>query len=115
MTRSAPREPVKTTGSFRHAFQPSQSITIVDLTCEGCKIEGIPAALYEGDRIAVGIGNIGPIYASVRWVQPGLGAGLKFEQPLHPSVFESMLAKLRDEDCSTGYTPMSRKPPVRRC
>lgn len=115
MTRSAPREPVQTTGSFRHAFQPTQNITIVDLTCHGCKIEGIPAGLYEGDRIAVGIANLGPIYAAVRWVHPGISAGLRFEQPLHSVVFTSLLAKLRNQDCSTGYTPVSRTLPVRRC
>ena len=115
MTRSASREPVETTGSFRHAFQPSQNITIVDLTCHGCKIGGIPAGLHEGDRIKVGIGNLGPLFATVRWVQPGISAGLRFEQPLHPVVFQSLLAKLRNQDCSTGYTPVSRALPVRRC
>lgn len=115
MKRSASREPVQATGSFRHAFQPAMKITIVDLTCHGCQIEGIPAALYEGDRIAIGIANLGPIYAVVRWVQPGISAGLKFEQPLHSVVFTNLLAKLRNQDCSTGYTPVSRTLPVRRC
>lgn len=105
MKRSASREPVETVGSFRHAFQPAQNVTILDLTCHGCKIEGIPAALYEGDRIKVGIANIGPLHATVRWVQPGISAGLRFEQPLHPVVFQSLLAKLRNQECSTGYTP----------
>tara|TARA_B100000378_G_scaffold183376_1_gene148472 strand:+ start:1202 stop:1549 length:348 start_codon:yes stop_codon:yes gene_type:complete len=115
MKRSASREPVETVGSFRHAFQPAQNVTILDLTCHGCKIEGIPAALYEGDRIKVGIANIGPLHATVRWVQPGINAGLRFEQPLHPVVFQSLLAKLRNQECSTGYTPVSRAMPVRRC
>lgn len=115
MNRSSEREQVEVVGSFRHAFQPTQNITIVDLTCDGCKIEGIPAALYQGDRIAVGIEKIGPIHATVQWVRPGVNAGLKFERPLHEAVFKSLLAKLRHQDCSTGYTPLSRSLPVRRC
>ncbi|GGD64182.1 PilZ domain-containing protein [Croceicoccus mobilis] len=115
MFRSDPREIVEIHCSFRQGLQALQPIKVTDLTCAGCKLDHVPMEITQGDRIAIRIDTLAPIYGVVQWVKSGMGAGLKFEKPLHPAVFKSMLAKLRSENQATGYTPRSNAAPARFC
>ncbi len=67
-------------------------ISIVrNLTSEGCAIECIPANLQRGDTIYLQFGTIGPVEGKVVWLRKAMEAGIRFEQGLHPAVFDRLL------------------------
>ena len=51
--------------------------------------------LAEGDRISIGIEPLAPVFATVKWVDRGREAGLKFDNPLYPSVFDWLLSNMK--------------------
>ena len=67
-------------------------ISIVrNLTSEGCAVECIPVSLQRGDIIYLQFGTVGPIEGRVVWLRKGMEAGIRFEQGLHPAVFDRLL------------------------
>lgn len=70
-------------------------VRISDLTEGGCRISSIPRALDVGDRISISIDSLAPLFATVKWVDRGREAGLKFENALYPSVFDWLLSSMK--------------------
>ena len=70
-------------------------VRISDLTEGGCRITSIPRALEVGDRISIGIEPLAPVFATVKWVDRGRAAGLKFDNSLYPSVFDWLLSSMK--------------------
>ncbi|ARU15867.1 PilZ domain-containing protein [Croceicoccus marinus] len=67
-------------------------ISIVrNLTSDGCAVECIPANLQRGDTIYLQFGSVGPVEGRVMWLRKGMEAGIRFEQGLHPAVFDRLL------------------------
>lgn len=67
-------------------------ISIVrNLTSDGCAVECIPANLQRGDTIYLQFGGVGPVEGRVMWLRKGMEAGIRFEQGLHPAVFDRLL------------------------
>ena len=62
-----------------------------NLTSEGCAVQCIPVNLQRGDTIYLQFGNIGPVEGYVVWLRKGVEAGIRFEQGLHPAVFDRLL------------------------
>lgn len=76
---------LRTTGSLAR-------ISIVrNLTSDGCAVECIPANLQRGDTIYLQFGSVGPVEGRVMWLRKGMEAGIRFEQALHPAVFDRLL------------------------
>ncbi|WP_230281147.1 PilZ domain-containing protein [Croceicoccus sp. Ery15] len=70
-------------------------VRISDLTEGGCRISSIPRALAIGDHISISIDTLAPLFATVKWVESGRAAGLKFDNPLYPSVFSWLLSNMK--------------------
>lgn len=86
-TRSAERAAVKATCSYRIGAGILFPARMVDLTAEGARLEGISRRLQVKDRLTVRFGGLAPIDAEIQWVERGREAGVRFLQPLYPSVY----------------------------
>jgi len=78
---------------LRRAGRRQYVARISDLTPRGCRIEFIerPKA---GETLWLKFAGLDSIEAAVRWVD-GFHGGLEFLRPIHASVFELLLARLR--------------------
>lgn len=66
----------------------SHEVKIFDLSTRGCRAED-HSLVKAGAIVTVKVGAIGPIAAVIRWRRDKF-IGLKFEDPLHPAVLESI-------------------------
>lgn len=62
-----------------------------NLTSDGCALQCIPTSMQRGDTIFLQFGKIGPVEGRVVWLKKGAEAGIRFEQGLHPAVFDRLL------------------------
>jgi PilZ domain len=78
--------------TLRRAGHGGFRVKVVDLSCDGCKTEFVERpALDEVVRIKfAGLESLG---AAVCWIR-GCEAGLEFERPLHPAVFDMLVKQL---------------------
>ncbi len=65
------------------------TVLLRNMTQGGARVEGIEG-LRAGEIITLMLPDLAPKDADVVWVS-GSGAGLEFERPLHPDVFERMV------------------------
>lgn len=63
--------------------------TINDLSCNGCRIGNHVRTLAVGSRVTIKFDGLEPLSGLVKWSNPDF-AGVQFEAPLHPSVFERL-------------------------
>lgn len=66
-----------------------QEVTITDLSLTGCKIESLFLALRVGETIFLRPEGIEGRSCVVAWRTEG-SAGLRFDQPFHPAVFDNL-------------------------
>lgn len=90
--RAAERHDVSVIGRLRTS-KGATSVTIHDLSKDGCQIYDDLAAHTQGDRVTIRIGTIGPIGATVMWCS-GKRLGVKFENALHPYVVDHIRASM---------------------
>lgn len=112
-TRSLERAAVKATCNYRIGAGISYPARLVDLTAEGARLEGISRSLHAKDRLTVRFGGLAPIDAEIQWVERGKEAGVRFLQPLYPSVLLHVLASIQ-----SGKTPelrVAKAIPLRAC
>ena len=95
LVRRQERKSVEGLCRYRFGGGIAVPVRISDLTEGGCKITSIPRALAEGDRISIGIEPLAPVFATVKWVDRGREAWLKFDNPLYPSVFDWLLSNMK--------------------
>ncbi|MBB3953122.1 hypothetical protein [Novosphingobium sediminicola] len=62
-----------------------------NLTCGGARVEGV-AGLRCGDKVTLCLPSLAPKEATVVWLLD-LSAGLEFDRPLHPDIFEEMVLR----------------------
>jgi PilZ domain-containing protein len=91
--RRSPRVALKGEVGLRRRGQASFRVKVENVSRHGCKLEFIERPRV-GDhaRIKVLEGLEG-LQASVCWVD-GFMAGVEFERPIHPAVFDLMLSRL---------------------
>jgi len=94
-TRSQERSSVKAPCNYRIGSGIAYPARLVDLTAEGARLEGISRHLNVGDMLTVRFGGLAPIEAKIQWVERGREAGLRFLQPLYPSVYLHVLEGLQ--------------------
>lgn len=82
--RRESRIPVELPGSFRLAGG-EHWMFYSQISAHGCRISSFDCQLEAGAVIAVSLGPIGPLDASVRWVKEGL-AGVEFHSALEPEI-----------------------------
>lgn len=96
------RQTMKMSGQLRKGFGIGQQIAIADLSDCGCRITSIPTSLRRQDRVTLRIAGHGPIAGQVKWLHLGKEAGIHFDQPIHPSVFNQILASHRAAEARAG-------------
>lgn len=89
--RREQRYDIEIWGKYRRGRGSATLVQIFDLSEFGCQFRGLWGRLEQGDTISLKIGTIGPIGATVVWIDEAR-VGLEFADPLHPSV----LAHIRD-------------------
>lgn len=75
--------------SLRRPGRRTYIVRIFDASCHGCKIEFVDRPRLN-ERAWVKFEGMQALEATVCWVD-GFIAGVKFENPIHPAVFESLL------------------------
>jgi hypothetical protein len=78
------RTPVYIGAGLREAKRPTSSVTVVDLSAQGCGIE-IESHVTVGARVWLKLPGLESWDARVAWCDDGR-AGLEFTRPLHPAV-----------------------------
>ncbi|WP_295639408.1 PilZ domain-containing protein [Novosphingobium sp.] len=63
--------------------------TIDDLSCNGCRIGNHVRKLTVGSRLTLKFEGLEPIAGWIKWSDRD-HAGMEFETPLHPFVFERL-------------------------
>ena len=63
-----------------------------DVSPDGCRVE-LVEMVDIGERVIVRLPSIEPLGAEVAWVK-GANAGLQFQRPLHPAVFEQLIDRV---------------------
>jgi hypothetical protein len=68
-------------------------VNVSDVSPEGCKVELIEQPA-KGERVLVKFEGLEVLEAEVCWVEDHT-AGLNFERPMHPAVFDLLIERLR--------------------
>jgi hypothetical protein len=67
-------------------------VTMTDVSPEGCKVQLVERPAKD-ERVLVKFEGLEVLEANVCWVD-GFTAGLSFEKPMHPAVFELLVERL---------------------
>jgi hypothetical protein len=78
--------------SLRRLGRKAYEGALLDLTPRGCKVEFVERP-KEGEIMWAKFDALDAIEATVRWVD-GFHGGLEFVRPIHPAIFDSLLARL---------------------
>ena len=68
-------------------------VTVNDVSPEGCKVQLVERP-SEGEQVLVKFEGLEVLESRVRWVE-GFTAGLNFAKPMHPAVFDLLVARLQ--------------------
>ena len=88
--RRALRKSVRLTGQLRDRGSAKFSIDLVDLSTSGFRAE-TTARLHEGALVWLTLPGMAGLEAKVAWIDNAF-CGCAFSQPLHPAVFERIVA-----------------------
>ncbi len=102
--RSEPRIGVSIQGRYRTGSGVARDVVVADISTMGCKFYDRFSNLKRESRITIRIGNIGPLDATVRW-RAGQLIGVRFDDALHPSVFDHMVTTISDWSVSNMNLP----------
>ena len=96
-----PQSPARRTGArtvadaklmLRRLGKSALEVRLVDISTGGCQLAR-PAGLNINDHVITRLPGLEPIGARVAWTE-SRRAGLHFDRPLHPAVFELLLTCL---------------------
>lgn len=79
--------------SLRRSRQLSYRVRVFDASLHGCRVEFVERPALS-EQLWVKFDGLQPLEAEVCWIQ-GFSAGVNFVQPIHPAVFDRLLASLR--------------------
>ena len=79
--------------SLRRVGRANFRVTVTDASPDGCKVELVERPSM-GERVLVKFDGLEPLEADVCWVA-GFTAGLMFQKPIHPAVFELLAERLK--------------------
>jgi hypothetical protein len=78
--------------SLRRPGQLAYRVKIFDASQHGCRLEFVERPKLE-EQLWVKFDGLQPLEAEVCWVQ-GFTVGVNFVQPIHPAVFDRLVAGL---------------------
>lgn len=76
---------VEVPGSYQEPGGPLREIVFAEISATGCRLNCIAPHVRVGDVIALNLGPIGPLDATVRWRRDDR-AGVEFREPLEQAV-----------------------------
>jgi len=79
--------------SLRRLGQNSYRVKVSDLSPKGCKVDLVERPRIQ-EHVLVKFDGLEVLDSEVCWVD-GYVAGLRFEKPMHPAVFDLLLQRLR--------------------
>lgn len=79
--------------SMRRAGLSNYRVTVRDLSPHGCRVEFVDRPNLD-ERVWLKFEGLEAIEAMVCWVK-GADAGVEFERPVHPAVFDLLISRLR--------------------
>ena len=78
---------------LRRAGRHNYRVRVYDASCHGCKVEFVERPSLD-ERVWVKFDGLSAIEGWVCWVE-GFVAGIGFQQPVNPAVFDLLAARLR--------------------
>ena len=90
--RRWPRMPLAADVEFRRRRETHYSITMHDLTPQGCRIAS-PERVLPGEMVWVQMPSLESLSGLVRWTCEWQ-SGVEFDRPMHVAVFDMMAARL---------------------
>jgi hypothetical protein len=91
--RKSERVAVRAEVHLRKSGYHRASVDLIDLSPEGCRVE-LPERVGLNETVWVTFPGLQPIEAKVAWVTDWL-AGLRFTNPLYPSVFDALVSRIK--------------------
>ena len=91
--RRTKRVPLQCEIGFRRHGDARYRIDLIDFSPDGCCITP-PVKVEEGERIFLRFADMEAVHGRVAWIEQWR-VGVKFDQPFHPAVFDSVVAQLR--------------------
>jgi hypothetical protein len=78
--------------SLRRPGQLSYRVSVFDASLHGCRVEFVERPSL-AEQLWVKFEGLQPLEAEVCWIE-GFNAGVRFIQPIHPAVFDRLVATL---------------------
>lgn len=91
--RASERVAIQAQVMLRRAAQNNYKVNAYDISRYGCKVEFVERPRIH-ECVWVKFHGLEAIEAEVCWTAD-FAAGLKFQHPLHPAVFDSLVSRLR--------------------
>lgn len=91
--RKAERIPLHADIDFRRTGEHRWRVNIVDISPQGCRVE-LPVRVIPEDTIWITFPGLEALLGKVCWVDEWI-AGIEFDRPLHPAVFEMVERRMR--------------------
>ena len=91
--RKAERVPLHADIDFRRTGEHRWRVNIVDVSPQGCRVE-LPVRVAADDKIWITFPGLEAIQGKIAWVDEWI-AGVEFDRPLYPSVFEMVEQRMR--------------------
>ena len=92
MLRKSARVGMTAEVTLRRSGRSNYRVRVYDASPDGCKVELI-ARPDVGESLSVRFEGMEPLAARVCWTE-GFTAGVEFQKPIHPAVFESLIRRL---------------------
>ena len=106
--RRKPRQGTAMPGRLRFNVTTRAAVAVTDLSVHGCRI-ATATGLAVDSPVFVRLDQLGALRAIVRWQRDG-AAGLEFDQPLYPPVYDHLLAEWPARGAATSED--SDSPPL---
>lgn len=91
--RRAERVSLRADIDFRRTGERRWRVNILDFSLRGCRVE-LPVRVTTKDKIWISLPGVEALQARVCWVKDW-EAGVEFERPIHPAVFEMIQERMR--------------------
>ena len=80
--------------SMRRLGRSNYSANVFDMSLDGCKVEFIERP-RTAEHVLIKFDGLEILDAEVCWVE-GFRGGVRFEKPIHPAVFDMLIARLAE-------------------
>jgi len=91
--RKSARVPLAAEVQLRRSGHHHYVVNVYDLSPEGCKLEFVERPGLD-ETVWVKFDGLDAVQSTVCWIE-GHSVGVEFEWPMYPSVFELLLARLK--------------------